>query len=127
MSFVLKRSDLHKPVAAWYSDYLLSDKWVEFKRRIALDRGKKCEVCKKVPWFSLHHKTYARLFNELPTDVLLVCKDCHVLLHQDKIPYVWLIYEPSLKLVKEVLDEFQKATKEEGKQTTWDSNSQKTT
>lgn len=93
MSFIIQPSDIHKPVAKWYSEYLQSPKWIQFKAKLAVRRGSLCERCKVNPYFSLHHKTYARLFNELPVDVELLCKECHTLAHKhDDIPFLQLIY-----------------------------------
>lgn len=67
-------------------------------------RGELCERCLE-PQFSLHHKTYARLFAELPEDVELLCKPCHVLAHaEDYIPFLYLIYEKDLENVKQTLE-----------------------
>lgn len=93
LSFKIKPSDVHRPTAKWYSEYLQSSKWTAFRARLLLKRGQLCERCKVNPHFSLHHKTYARLFNELEVDVEFLCKNCHTLAHkQDDIPYLWLIY-----------------------------------
>jgi hypothetical protein len=107
--FTLKKSDLHKPTAAWYSEYLRSDRWKAFRKKIIAERGDLCEVCKIIPHFSLHHRTYIRLWQELPEDVLLVCKDCHDGIHKQNrldnkpIPCISLIYEESIHKVKNTL------------------------
>lgn len=100
MSFKLTRIDLHKPTAKWYSDYLESDKWKAFRTKLQTERSAACETCGE-PSHVLHHKTYARLFNELPEDVVFLCKECHKATHDiHDIPYLFLIYEPSTQLVK---------------------------
>lgn len=49
---------------------------------LILIRGQKCEKCgahKSHPsYLQLHHITYARLFNEEPSDLLLLCGKCHL-------------------------------------------------
>lgn len=61
-----------------YNAYLKSPAWKEFKRGIIKDRGDACENCGAKPkQLDLHHKTYARLFKELPCDVMLLCRPCH--------------------------------------------------
>ncbi len=61
-----------------YDKYLGTDKWKLFKIGIIEKRGAKCERCGFVNnYLDLHHKTYERLFDELPEDVELLCKTCH--------------------------------------------------
>jgi len=48
------------------------------KRFLLEARGKKCERC----WdcdksLDMHHMTYARVFNEVPFDLALLCRVCH--------------------------------------------------
>lgn len=106
MSFKLTKKDFHRPTAAWYSEYLQSPKWIAFKSEIVRKRGDLCERCKTKLHFSLHHKTYARLFNELQVDVELLCQDCHYLAHKlDDIPYLFLIYVEAIAEVKRSLNE----------------------
>jgi len=66
-----------------YKSYIVSMKWKIFKRGIVKTRGNVCERCgTKTNKLDLHHKTYARLFNELPQDVMLLCRDCHNEIHE---------------------------------------------
>jgi len=70
-----------------YEDYLKSDKWKDFRKRILkLNYGKKhkyknhCEMC---GWdfadfeLEIHHLSYENLFNESVHDVQVLCKSCH--------------------------------------------------
>lgn len=57
--------------------------------------GFKCECCgaafvgrgprQALRYFDLHHVTYARVGEEHLTDVRILCRVCHALLH-DKLP-----------------------------------------
>ena len=68
-----------------YKDYLSSYKWIAFRNKIKNDRGSKCEKCGTTKgYLQGHHLTYERLFNELPEDILIVCKPCHELIHKRK-------------------------------------------
>ncbi len=65
---------------AEYNKYLKSAKWKSIRLYILEDRNHKCERCGSFPSLNnlhVHHKTYERIFNELPTDLELLCKDCH--------------------------------------------------
>lgn len=65
-----------------YDDYLLSPQW-QVKRKGALDRaGGKCQMCAATKrQLHVHHNNYHRLFDELPTDLIVLCCDCHRLFH----------------------------------------------
>lgn len=68
-----------------YNEYLKSSKWRTFRKSIINDRGAACELCKnKAKRLDLHHKTYDRLFNEGPEDVILLCHPCHEKVHDRK-------------------------------------------
>lgn len=110
MSFKLTQLDLHKPTAKWYSDYLQSLKWKEFRVRIIAERGPHCEKCTVLPHHVLHHLTYIHLFNEWRADVLLLCKKCHKKAHESKVPYAFLIYEVSLEFVTAFLSQLNYST-----------------
>lgn len=61
-----------------YKRYLRSAKWKDFKKELIKTRGHKCEKCgEKYRPLDGHHVTYERLYNELPEDVMLVCRECH--------------------------------------------------
>ena len=71
-----------------YKQYMKSDKW-ELKRnqRILHDKGqcqgitnkKKCGSRYKL---EVHHKTYMRFGNELMSDLVTLCHNCHVAIHK---------------------------------------------
>jgi 5-methylcytosine-specific restriction endonuclease McrA len=69
-----------------YNRYINSPTWKQ-KRAAALNRAQyRCEICGFSKWsrtLEVHHKTYERFQRELPGDLIVVCKECHV--EQDKI------------------------------------------
>lgn len=69
----------------WYRDvYLLSDHWRE-TREAALERaGRKCQLCGYEGRLQVHHRSYERLGAELPTDLTVLCQDCHDTHHEDR-------------------------------------------
>lgn len=71
---------------ASYADYLQSPHWRDDVRPAALERaGHKCQVCgKENKTLNVHHNTYERLGRELPTDVVVLCQDCHGLFHAEQ-------------------------------------------
>ena len=58
--------------------------WKEFKKLLIEERGNRCEQCNMVKPLDGHHLTYERLGYELPKDVVLLCRNCHVKIHSDK-------------------------------------------
>ncbi len=69
-----------------YNDYLNSEAWKSLKRLLIQERGTKCQKCGKDGLrLDGHHLTYKRLFNEMPEDILLICRKCHEKIHNKKI------------------------------------------
>jgi len=62
---------------ARYEAHLSSLKWYALKCRLIEERGAQCERCGRNLPLALHHKTYERLGDELPSDVELLCHECH--------------------------------------------------
>jgi hypothetical protein len=63
-----------------YSEYLKTEHW-QRQRRSALARAAyRCQVCNTnaLP-LEVHHRTYARLGCELPSDLFVLCETCHEL------------------------------------------------
>jgi len=64
-----------------YRAYLDSPQWRAKRHRILSVRGHRCEVCRHGDRLSMHHLTYARLYDELDSDLLVVCESCHAAMH----------------------------------------------
>jgi len=66
-----------------YKEYLKSPEWAEVKQRYRKSKlPQKCQVCKTSENLQMHHKTYARLYNERLTDLCWLCADCHDWVHR---------------------------------------------
>ena len=70
-----------------YPNYLNSDDWSK-KAEIAKGRaGWRCQLCNKskdVTTLHTHHRTYERIYHELPDDLIVLCEDCHAKFHDIK-------------------------------------------
>lgn len=67
-----------------YHWYLGTNFWRE-RREVAMSRANGvCEKCKQAPAREVHHLTYLRVFNELPTDLVALCRPCHAAIHHLK-------------------------------------------
>lgn len=64
-----------------YEQYLQSKHWRVKVRPPALERARyRCQLCGKDPGsppLEVHHNNYARLGQELPSDVIALCDACH--------------------------------------------------
>jgi 5-methylcytosine-specific restriction endonuclease McrA len=64
-----------------YHWYLGSAFWRE-RREFILQRANfTCEKCGKRRAIEVHHLTYIRVFQELPSDLIAVCQPCHAEIH----------------------------------------------
>lgn len=64
-----------------YTTYLSSPEW-QGVRRMALEYAQgRCQVCNSSGYLHVHHRTYARLGQENPSDVTVLCKPCHTIYH----------------------------------------------
>jgi 5-methylcytosine-specific restriction endonuclease McrA len=75
----IKRPALNRQTA--YSWYLGSAFWRERREYILKRANHTCEKCGKWPATEVHHLTYLRVFNEFPSDLLALCRQCHAEIH----------------------------------------------
>lgn len=66
---------------AEYRKYLRSPKWKARRQALIADRKWRCEVCGSGFKLHVHHLTYVRLFDELDTDLAVLCDECHGAVH----------------------------------------------
>lgn len=64
-----------------YAAYLCSREWAVLKEAVHDRAGGKCERCRLFPIDAVHHKTYARKYNEQLDDLEGHCKHCHAFTH----------------------------------------------
>ena len=74
-----KRSALNRLTA--YAWYLGSAFWRERREHILQRANYTCERCGRQPAAEVHHLTYVRVFQELPADLVALCKQCHAEIH----------------------------------------------
>lgn len=62
-----------------YKTYMGSAAWAK-KKLEAINRAHcRCNRCGSWYYLEVHHKTYDRLGDELPSDLEVLCKSCHVI------------------------------------------------
>jgi len=61
-----------------YEQYLQTEHWRENVRPAAIERADhRCQLCNGDRGLHVHHNTYDRLGAELPSDVVVLCNQCH--------------------------------------------------
>ena len=66
-----------------YKEYIQSDGWkVRRLRALALAENR-CQVCNSPNAPQVHHRTYERLGHERDADLIVLCRDCHRLFHDN--------------------------------------------
>ena len=78
-----------------YDEYLQSERWQKKRQEAPKFWGYKCALCYSSEKLHVHHRTYYRLGNELPTDVIVLCSSCHdrhheVLKVDEKLRGFWM-------------------------------------
>jgi hypothetical protein len=74
-----KRSALNRLTA--YNWYLGTASWRTQCKFVLKRANGICERCGRRPPSQVHHLTYERLFQELPSDLLAVCRQCLAEIH----------------------------------------------
>ncbi len=60
-----------------YKRYLASEKWQELRRVKILEARGRCQLCYSPNDLEVHHRTYDRKFHEDPSDLTVLCHNCH--------------------------------------------------
>jgi hypothetical protein len=68
-----------------YAEYLQTRHWQEVREAALKAADYRCQVCYSPDRLNVHHRTYERRGRELPSDVTVLCADCHGRFH-DKLP-----------------------------------------
>lgn len=64
-----------------YKRYIRSPAWKARRKDLLRARGAICEVCGGSGRLHVHHLTYVRLFDELDSDLSILCDECHMAVH----------------------------------------------
>lgn len=66
-----------------YQDYLRTRHWKELKEKVTASRhGQRCSCCHSKENLNLHHKTYERIGKERLKDMVFLCREHHLLVHE---------------------------------------------
>jgi len=68
-----------------YQAYLKTEHWKQTTESAKRRAGYKCALCGKgkdsVKWLATHHNTYDNRGRELPEDLVVLCNECHDMVH----------------------------------------------
>lgn len=71
-----------------YHDYIQSPAWIQKAEQCKKKAGYRCQLC-HISGFArplhVHHNNYYHLGNELDTDLVVLCADCHKMFHDSGI------------------------------------------
>ena len=66
-----------------YHTYIESDEWKFKAKAMRWIAGNRCQVCNSSgKRLDTHHRTYDNLGNETPSDLIVLCEDCHEMYHE---------------------------------------------
>ena len=73
-----------------YRQYLKTPHWLETRERILKRDGYQCRDCASRKRLNVHHKTYlSPRGQERDTELLTLCRRCHIARHRESIPGAW--------------------------------------
>lgn len=64
-----------------YQEYIISEEWKE-KSIEEKKKNPRCSLCNRKTILNVHHRTYVRLGQEIPGDLIVLCDECHDIFHQ---------------------------------------------
>lgn len=67
-----------------YSEYIQSPEWRERAEKVRAEYDNRCYICGSSDNLHVHHISYKRLGNESERDVVCLCRDCHMKVHEIK-------------------------------------------
>jgi len=104
-----------------YSDYLNSVHWLYLKKKY-LNEFKVCQLCQDNAKLELHHITYLNVGNELPKDLILLCRSCHQFAHslpKNEVLSKYIIPITQKKPIKIIPQKLPKKKKKKRSGDTW--------
>lgn len=66
-----------------YEKYLNSEAWQARRQAVLWIAGHRCQACNSDDPLDVHHRTYQRIGNEVPEDLIALCRKCHDVFHQN--------------------------------------------
>lgn len=67
-----------------YKSYLKTKHWQRTRRKALARGGYKCALCSSKDNLNVHHNNYKNLWHEKNTDLIVLCRDHHKMVHNKK-------------------------------------------
>lgn len=67
-----------------YAEYLKTPEWKATQKKALRYANFSCQLCSSAKDLNVHHRTYERLGEELPSDLTVLCEVCHGLFHRNR-------------------------------------------
>ena len=67
-----------------YNEYLKTQHWQRRRISALKKANNSCQICNSNERLDVHHRTYERRGCERPTDLTVLCRQCHTLFHTHK-------------------------------------------
>lgn len=67
-----------------HAEYLRTPEWAALRRAALHAAGHRCQLCNSGRGLNVHHRTYERWRQELPSDLTVLCRGCHERFHKPK-------------------------------------------
>ena len=64
-----------------YAEYLKSGHWKKVRSEAIAAANNRCQICNRVGKLNVHHRTYERVGEEDPSDLVVLCSSCHATFH----------------------------------------------
>lgn len=88
-----------------YIEYLQSHRWAAKREVILTFWNNACAICNQTANLQVHHRTYDRVGNELLTDLICLCADCHDLHYSQMMQPPWEPIGPELRRYRQAIGE----------------------
>jgi hypothetical protein len=66
-----------------YKRYLDTGWWKWIRQRAIENLGGRCQICNSNGLIDVHHRTYERLGYERRADLVVLCRTCHSIFHEN--------------------------------------------
>ena len=76
-----KQIPTNKKPCMKYMDYLNTEHWQKVRKDALKRSNYSCQLCNSKDSLNVHHRTYERKGEELPSDVIVLCQFCHKKFH----------------------------------------------
>ncbi len=65
-----------------YKEYMQTEHWRDTREAAICRAHDRCQVCGDTEGkLNAHHNTYVNLWDEQPEDLVVLCRECHVIFH----------------------------------------------